>query len=328
MGSCFSCGFRSVEHVGPPPVILDFFRHVKQFFTEEGHLKGVQFQPDPTDVIICTPSKCGTTWVQQICHGLRSGGDMSFDEICLVIPCLEMAHDYGYKDLQAPQPFTPRMYKSHLWYPACPKGAAKYIVIFRQPSDAALSFYHFLLNWKFTAEEMSPDVFIEWFFLKMGAPKCDSDMAGQFHHMASWYPHRLDKNVLWLHYEDLKQDLRGCVRLIADFLDIGSGDEKLQELVTHQASFEFMKKHQHKFDEHPLKYARNEVVGLPKDAGMIGNSGKVRNGEINASKRILSKRILTLIDKKWREVVMRSTGYRTYEDFRRGINKELGREFT
>lgn len=54
--------------------------------------------------------------------------------------------------------------------------------------------------------------------------------------VVSWYPHRLDDNVLWLHYEDLQENLRECVRLIAEFLDIGKDDEELQELVTHQVS--------------------------------------------------------------------------------------------
>ena len=104
---------------------------MEAFLTAESHLKGVRFKPLPTDVIISTAPKSGTTWVQQICHGLRSGGDMSFEEICLVVPCLEMAGDYNYEDLQAAQPFEPRVYKTHLWYHDCPKGAAKYIVIAR-----------------------------------------------------------------------------------------------------------------------------------------------------------------------------------------------------
>ena len=56
-------------------------------------------------------------------HGLRSNGSMDFDEISLVIPMIEMAHDYGYTNLDTDQVAKPRMYKSHLWYPHCPKGA-------------------------------------------------------------------------------------------------------------------------------------------------------------------------------------------------------------
>jgi len=52
--------------------------------------------------------------------------------------------------------------------------------------------------------------------------------------LVSWYPHRFDKNVLWLHYEDLKQNRRECVTLIAEFLDIRAHDKALQDLVTKQ----------------------------------------------------------------------------------------------
>jgi len=252
---------------------------------------------------------------------------MSFEELCLVIPCLEMAADYGYTDLQAPQPYEPQMFKTHLWYHSCPKGAGKYIVVVRQPSDAAVSFYHFLKNWVFDPDAISMDQFLEAVYLSHGIPKTETDMPSQVQHIISWYPHRLDENVLWLHYEDLKQNLRECVRLISEFLDIGGDDEKLQELVTYQATYDFMKKHPTKFDEHPLKHARNEAVGLPKNAGFHGNSGKVRKGEINASKIILPAHILQKIDQQWKEVITAETGYESYEAFRAGINRELGRSF-
>lgn len=51
---------------------------------------------------------------------------------------------------------------------------------------------------------------------------------------ASWYLHRQDENVLWLHYEDLKANLPKCVEMISNFLDIGKHDSKLKELVVEQ----------------------------------------------------------------------------------------------
>ena len=74
---------------------------------------GLAFQPQPSDVFIAPFGQCGTTWLQQIVHGLKSGGDMSFSEITEVIPWLEMAQLIGL-DLQAPQPGPFRAYKSHL----------------------------------------------------------------------------------------------------------------------------------------------------------------------------------------------------------------------
>lgn len=50
-----------------------------------------------------------------------------------------------------------------------------------------------------------------------------------------WYPHRKDANVLWLHYEDLKADLKRCVKMLSDFLGVGVGDQELLDLVEKQA---------------------------------------------------------------------------------------------
>jgi len=88
-----------------------------------------------------------------------------------------------------------------------------------------------------------------------------------------------------------------------------------------------MKKHSTKFDEHPLKYAKNEAAGLPRDAGLTGNPGKVRNGVSNSAKDVIPQCIMDQIDAQWNEVVTKVTGYTTYEEFRKGINKELKRSF-
>lgn len=69
--------------------------------------------------------------VLQIVHGLRSGGDMSFDELSTVIPCIEMAYDAGYKDLDKHQGFLPKVFKTHTWYQDCPKAPTKCIFIVR-----------------------------------------------------------------------------------------------------------------------------------------------------------------------------------------------------
>lgn len=56
----------------------------------------------------------------------------------------------------------------------------------------------------------------------------------KFECLVSWYPHRLDKNVLWLHYEDLIADMRKCIKIIAEFLDIGVDNSELQETAARQ----------------------------------------------------------------------------------------------
>eukprot|EP00210_Caulerpa_lentillifera_P005284 g5048.t1 len=305
-----------------PEAISRMLLVLSRFRTEKSGTQGFNFKPEPNDVIISTAPKSGTTLVQQICHGLRSGGDMSFGEIDEVIPCIESAYDCLYGDLNAPQSFQPRMYKTHFWYHDTPKGAEK------KPADIALSFYYYCENWLFSKNEVSVAELTKFIWLKLGAPKNYQEFCSAFHHIISWYPHRLDENVLWLHYEDLNKNRRECVRLISEFLNIGVDDKELQELVTKQSSIEFMKKHSTQFNDRPFKHGRNEAVGLAKEAGMSGNPGKVRNGISNSAKDVLPQSVIDQIDAQWNEVVTSVTGYSTYEEFRTGINKELNRKFS
>jgi len=51
------------------------------------------FKPRASDVLITTAPKAGTTWMQQILHQLRTGGDPDFNSIDEVVPWLELQRD-------------------------------------------------------------------------------------------------------------------------------------------------------------------------------------------------------------------------------------------
>ena len=55
------------------------------------------------------------------------------------------------------------------------------------------------------------------------------------------------ENVLFLTYEEMKRDLPGTVRRIAAFLNVALSEDE-QNAVTRQASFDRMKKIEHKFE--------------------------------------------------------------------------------
>ena len=97
---------------------LDIVFH--KFFDASKRPLGLAFEPYPTDFIISPYAKCGTTWLEQIVHGLRTRGSMEFDEINTVIPWLEVAYDVGW-DLVKPQVAEPRVYKSHTSLHVVPK---------------------------------------------------------------------------------------------------------------------------------------------------------------------------------------------------------------
>ncbi|GMH38807.1 hypothetical protein BSKO_06705 [Bryopsis sp. KO-2023] len=304
-------------------------KHFKEIMpeTEKSRRKGLEeFKPQPTDVFVVTPPKCGTTWMQQIVHGLRSGGSMDYDCIENVIPYIEMAHDCGYTDLDKDQGYFPRMYKTHSWYPHCPKGAAKYVFVLRDPEAAGISFYHFFNGWLFDKDTLLMEEFLLGFYTALGPAKSILENASTWDIISSWYPHRNDSNVLWLHYEDMLDDLPQCVEMVSKFIGIGEGDAELLDLVVKQSRFDFMKSHWEKFDERPMKTHFNWRWNRPSTAGTDGQNSKIREG--GRAKVELSEALKEKFDLKWHTTIKPVTGYASYKELREGINKELGRKFS
>src|SRR6188474_319825 len=117
------------ENFKRPTTIQEMHERFKHFATPEGWQRGLDYKPDPTDVFIVTPPKCGTTWMQQIVHGLRTRGSMDFDEITRVVPWIEMAKDMNI-DIHKAQVANPKAFKTHKTLDALPQGG-KYICIVR-----------------------------------------------------------------------------------------------------------------------------------------------------------------------------------------------------
>lgn len=95
---------------------------LSKFFNEANETRALEnFKPKPSDIIISPYAKCGTTLLQHIAHGLRTRGDMDFDEITVVTPWIELAYDMDW-DLTAEQVANPRVFKSHTSWHDVPKG--------------------------------------------------------------------------------------------------------------------------------------------------------------------------------------------------------------
>ena len=56
----------------------------------------------------------------------------------------------------------------------------------------------------------------------------------------NWWPHKDKKNVLMLHYSDMKRDHSGSVKKIHDFMGMALDDDQLNN-VNRLTSFEYMK---------------------------------------------------------------------------------------
>jgi hypothetical protein len=276
------------------------------FMTDAGRARGLAFVPRPDDVIIATYPKCGTTWLQQIVHGLRTGGSMAFDEITEVVPWLELAHDMG-TDPDAPQVARPRVYKSHLSYDEVPRGA-RYINAIRDPLDVLSSMYRFFDGWRMEPGCISLESFaLEFFIQRTGA-------RSYWHHVLSWWQQRRREDVLLLCYEDMREDLPAAVARIAGFTGIAASAELLETAVR-QARMDFMKQHERQFDDHLVREARDAACGLP--AG--GHSTKVAVGRSGTARQALGAAVLEAMDGAWQRHVTAATGLPGYAAMREAL---------
>jgi hypothetical protein len=265
----------------------------------EGIAKGLAFRPEPTDVIITPYGKCGTTWIQQVFHGLRTRGDMDFDDISRVVPWIETAHELGL-DLDAPQRGQPRGYKSHLSYDVVPKGA-RYIVSIRDPKDALVSSFRFMEGWWFETGSVPIETFARVAYMRRGGKR------DYWHHLLSWWEQRDNPNVLMLCYEHMNRDLATTVRRIAAFAGIPL-DAELFEIVMRQSSLDFMLAHKNRFDDFLMRQRSETVGGLPTGS----DSSKVRKGKVGEHQYELPPEISAELDDIWRQEIESKLGFASY----------------
>ena len=281
-------------------------RRMAGFSTREGIEKGLNFRLQPTDVLIATYPKAGTTLMQQIVHGLRTGGDMNFDEITEVVPWLELAHDLGL-DLEAPQRAEPRAFKTHLSRDLAPKGGRNIFVV-RDPVDSLVSFFHFFSGWVFEPGSVSiRDFALDFVF--------HGTRSGRYwDHLVSWWPERREPDTLWLCFEDIVADLPTATARVAAFLGLDPQHPNVEK-ATHQASINFMRQHGSKFDDHIVRNARSPACGLPSS----GSTTKVRTGEPGAGFHEVPLDVLEVWDHEWQRVVEPAIACGSYAELRAGL---------
>ncbi|KAI6186811.1 Sulfotransfer-1 domain-containing protein [Aphelenchoides besseyi] len=198
-------------------------------------------QPFPTDVFVCTYPKCGTTWVQHICSQLMMNeyGPEEGQELCKTSPMIEkMGADY----VNALR--HPRLLKTHFSYYNCPKNSkAKYIFAVRNPKDCLVSYYFHNRNFKiYNWADGDFDVFFELFASGQLA------FGDYFDHLLSWLPHINDKNILFLTYEEMFENLDEAIQKIGHFIGGNAADmvdDSVQlEKIVNESHIDAMKKNQ------------------------------------------------------------------------------------
>lgn len=217
------------------------------------------YKPRASDIIVCTPPKCGTTWTQMICALLVHGSQLPKPLTHLsrwldrhTTPIKEQL-----AELESQQ--HRRIIKTHTPFDGLPYYPdVQYVFCGRDPRDAYLSFIDHLGNVSPHAladinrrmglpedqqlEIDANELFPLW--ISTGAQDWVYDGAPfglpMLYMVESYWRFRDLPNLFLLHYADLMQDLESEMRRVAKFLEIGVAEEDWPALVN-AASFGGMK---------------------------------------------------------------------------------------
>ncbi len=208
-----------------------------------------QVELRPTDIIICSCHKSGTTLTQQIVNLIINGHD-NFISIHHLSPWVEnkLSLEKFDKLELIKNLSSPRIFKTHLPFTALPYSPqVKYIYLIRDPRDVGVSLYNHSCNLLFGTkpEELKiPDNFTDFWnqWIETGEPYWSV-----WEHINIWWNVINLPNILFIHYSNLINEKNKEIEKIANFLE-RELDENLQKKILHRSSLEYMKLNWQKFE--------------------------------------------------------------------------------
>lgn len=292
--------------------------------TKDGLAAAQAFQAQTDDVFISTYPKTGTTWLQQICHQLRTGGHLDFDEISeeQIVPWLELSPSLGI-DIALPQVAHPRCFKTHQTLSSLSHlegNKVKYLCTVRDPEKTLLSLF------KFEAQHGHPataardiNVWIRSSFVI--GPEGEGDFEPQFggtlwDFYAEYWKCKNLPNVKVLVFEKMLKDFDRSLSEVADFLGLPDLTTELREHVTKVCSKEWMEQHDNLFDDHFIGVRLSKKRKLDDSARPSFNAVKkvgleLKRDDLNIA---ISDESRDLLAKLWRERLQPITGHATYAE--------------
>jgi hypothetical protein len=245
------------------------------------------------DIIISTPPKCGTTWMQTICALLIFQTANLPKAVDVLSPWLDQTlrtRDGVIADLEAQG--HRRFIKSHLPLDGLPwDERVTYICVARDPRDVALSWDNHMDNLNLESflalrdkaiglddlAELMPPALLEpppkdprerfwrWIDDETPLPMTVAGLRFLVHHVSTFWQERDRPNVVMLHYGHLKADLEGQMQSLAAQLGIDVPEERWPELAK-AATFDEMKKR-------AVEAAPNATEPIWKDTVRFFNRG-------------------------------------------------------
>lgn len=274
--------FLSIPEVGFIPWAITGNRMPPYFDPEPLQQKYFHQYVQDGDIFLATMGKAGTMWLSQIVHLLKHKGDDSYNHLQEHLGYMEMlrypddiVEERIARENKKRTPGVPMSWFSHKFPNVNNYGfnvkkhpKVKYIGIAREGKEVVRSLQPFI-------NAHSKEQRAMWGGFpppmdKQGALKFITDDIPDFYfgYLEAWWAVRHEPNVLLLHFSDLKADLPGQVKRIADFL--GIDPTAYVDKVLEKASFKYMKANPKKF----LVRIGKNLEFLAVDEG-----GHIRSGE-------------------------------------------------
>ena len=267
----------------------------------------VKIRPD--DVIVVTPPKAGTTWMQTIVTLLLSGDPDVEPELSVKMPWVDIRiREMAEVAERLEEREHRRSMKSHTPMDGLPiHDTAEYICVFRHPLDVHFSFRKHVRNIPLSwfdhwFPEDDPDGIAFRRFLDGGPEGWDMDVAPLAHILRHYEAAKAAAerpNVTLFHYADMKRDLAGTFDKVARLIGIQYADTLMDQLVE-AATFDNMK-------ANAERYAPSGGQGFFKsDEGFFagGNlgawAGQLTDAELTAYHRMMDAH-LDADDRAWLE---------------------------
>jgi aryl sulfotransferase len=291
-------------------------RRYRSVVADSARWEGFEFRPD--DVVISTPPKCGTTWMQTLCALLIFDTPALDRPMALLSPWLDMQlyPRADVVDLLEGQDHR-RFIKTHTPLDGVHyDDRVLYVGVGRDPRDVAVSsknhmdnvdLDHFLALREAAVglddlAELMPDGpppqpsddrarLHQW--IEGEDPGAGMSLLGVVHHLDQFWRRRDEPGVALFHYQDMLQDLPGQMCRLRDALGLDLSDQRVHDLAV-AATFEAMK-------SRAAHVAPNTDVSLWRSAEnffRFGSSGQWRGHFDEDSLRRYDERLcdLTAVD--------------------------------
>ncbi|ELU07875.1 hypothetical protein CAPTEDRAFT_201426 [Capitella teleta] len=191
------------------------------------------WQVRPSDVMITTYAKSGTTWMGEILYQMRryhpEFDSQNLEDPRYILPYVEIGTDDDPIAVKCMDKMcSPRVIKTHLYYEFFKKqveqDGLKVVFVLREPKDTLTSYYYHYCQrmFGFTGD------FHQFFDLV----RQDRLLGGNIFKMnRDWWQMRHLPNVHVVRYEEMKKDCPGVVRRLGEFLGIPLDQESIDQIV-------------------------------------------------------------------------------------------------